>query len=187
MKKITLLLVIGFLAYNTQAQQNEGIQPFKDLCAACEDGTKDYYKSNCRGLLNVREVVAEMNEIGVEKDDKAIQNVVFAYKNADDDTRYGFTAKTEILNKKGEVLFTSMDGAMYFLNNQGNLAQIISTKMEDFTSRKLESGQSVMFRFPVNMEIPTNEKKLKVRTTVYRIDLSNRELVEVETNTMKIK
>ena len=186
MKKITLLLVIGFLAYNTQAQQNEGLQPFKELCEACENGTKDYYKSNCRGLLNVRDIVAEMDVIGVEKDDKTIQNVIFAYKNTDD-VRYGFTAKTEILNKKGDVLYTSMDGAMYFLNTQGDLGQIISTKMESFKARMLQSGQSVMFRFPVNMEIPADAKKLKVRTTVYRIDLSNRELVEVETNTIKIK
>mgnify|MGYP000607381572 CR=1 FL=1 len=186
MKKITLFFIIALLAYNTQAQQNEGLKPFKEFCKACEDGTKDYYKSNCRGMLSVREVIADTDKVGVEKTDEVIQNVIFAYKNTDVD-RYGFTAKIEILNKQGEVLFTSMDGAMYYLNNEGNLSQIISTRMESFRSRMLKNDQSVMFRFPVNLEIPADAKKLKVRTTVYRIDLSNRELVEVETNTVKIK
>ena len=186
MKKITLLFIIGLLAYNTQAQQSEGLKPFKEFCKACEDGSKDYYKSNCRGILSIREVVADIDEVGIEKTDKVIQNVVFAYKNTDQE-HYGFTAKTEILNKKGEILFTSMDGAMYYLNNEGNLGQIISTRMESFKARMLQKDQSVLFRFPVNLDIPTDAKKLKVRTTVYRIDLSNRELVEVESNTTKIK
>ena len=186
MKKITLLFIIGLLAYNTQAQQSEGLKPFQEFCKACEDGTKDYYKSNCRGVLSVRDVIADIDAVGIEKTAKTIQNVVFAYKNTDA-VRYGFTAKTEILNKKGDVLFTSMDGAMYYLNSAGNLGQIISTKMQNFQARNLENGQSVLFRFPVNLEIPADAKKLKVRTTVYRIDLSNRELVEVETNTIKVK
>jgi hypothetical protein len=186
MKKITLLFIIGLLAYNTQAQESEGLKPFQDFCKACEDGTKDYYKSNCRGVLSIRDVIADIDAVGIEKTTETIQNVVFAYKNTDE-IRYGFTAKTEILNKKGEVLFTSMDGAMYYLNNAGNLGQIISTKMENFQHRSLTTGQSVLFRFPVNLEIPADAKKWKARTTVYRIDLSNRELVEVQTTTTKIK
>ena len=136
MKKITLLFIIGLLAYNTQAQESEGLKPFQDFCKACEDGTKDYYKSNCRGVLSIRDVIADIDAVGIEKTTETIQNVVFAYKNTDE-IRYGFTAKTEILNKKGEVLFTSMDGAMYYLNNAGNLGQIISTRMEKFQSDRM--------------------------------------------------
>jgi hypothetical protein len=186
MKKITFLLILGFLAYRTQAQQNAGLQAFKDFCTQCENGTKDYSKSNCRGTMSVCDVIADAKGVAIKKSDQAIQNVIFAYKNTDE-LHYGFTAKMEVMNKKGEILFSTMDAAMYYLNSEGNLGKITSTTIESFETRKIESQQSVLFNFTTDIKIPADAQKLKVKTTIYRIDLSNRELVEVKSETTTVK
>lgn len=186
MKKITLLLFIGCLAYTTQAQENAAIKPFKDFCKQCEDGTKDYYQSNCRGVQSISDLLQVTEDVGIEKTDTKIEKVAFGYKNTGE-LRYGVTAKVEILNKKGEVLFDTNLGSMYYLDDNGNLKKIISTQMERFADRTLEKNESVLFVFEPGFDIPADTSKLTVRTTSYYIDIATRTLVEVETLEEKIK
>ena len=171
MKKITILFFIITCSFSVQAQNT--LTPFVDLCTACSNNNADYAAKGCRVLTGLCDIVSDDSNIAVQQENNQIQNVLFAYESQQ--MTYGTSAKVEIINKKGETIYQSIEGNMFFMDAEGSIYRSLSTQTQDVKLKSVEKGNSVLFSFPMAIDYKKRDK-LKVKVTILKMNTSNRTL-----------
>lgn len=171
MKKTTITFIILFAAIGVFAQDN-ALSKFEKLCTVCNDETADKLGLGCRTLTGVCDGLTADKEVFIQKKDKKVKRIVFAYTN-DGTLEYGVKAGVTLVNKKGKTIYSSNEGDMLIMNKEGKIVRSVSTQITDPSLLKLDKGETVLFVFLMDLAYKKRDK-LRVKVNISKLDLSTR-------------
>ena len=184
MKKLIFTLIIAALGFTVQAQKST-LAKFDQLCKDCNTGKADYPRVGCRVLDGICESIQSDKNIGIQKEDKKIKRVSFAYEH-DGEKMYGITAKIQLVNKKGKVVKTISTGDIYVLSAQGNISRVFGTQTTNFMSRQLTKDEAALFSFNVDADYKKRDK-LKVKVIISTMEKTTRKLKVIKEFEQRVK
>lgn len=176
MKKLGIVIFMAIFAMSAQAQ-SDAMKQLINICEACNEGTAPAEKG-CRAIAEVCYDFESDSDIAAKIDNQQIKSIAFAYES--NEMLVGLNAKVEIIDKKGNVLYTATDGVMVFLDKDENVRATVGTSVGDARLRQLGTQELAFFTFPMSVEFKKRDK-VKAKITISKLNMQTREMEVVTT------